>query len=392
MLICTINNIYNKLPYVYISLITKPQDLIKIMVSSSLHKYLNISKQNIDTDIIKWNHCKKYINPYEYIHTPPYSDKQGIAIYEPISRSFFKLIEIINQFNIFEYYKNVPISSFHLAEGPGGFIEAMLYMRNNDDDKYYGITLKSLSDNVPSWDKIKCKFPFNKHIVYEEDSSNDGDLMQPINFIQCVKKYKNSMQLITADGGFDFSVDYKKQEICSSKLILAQIIYALMIQKHQGSFILKMFDIFYKVSLEMIYILKTFYASVTICKPKTSRFANSEKYIICKGFLYTNTSEYYNTFLNILTHIENEPIHVSIASLLNFDLPLSFTQQIEELNCIFGKKQLRMINSTMQLVNNKQTLDKVNNYNIDKCVQWCINNKIPVNNHFDNKNIFTKHL
>ena len=31
---------------------------------------------------------------------------------------------------------NAECNSFHLAEGPGGFIEALSYMRNNPNDKY----------------------------------------------------------------------------------------------------------------------------------------------------------------------------------------------------------------------------------------------------------------
>ena len=38
-------------------------------------------------------------------------------------------------------YNHDPIRSFHLAEGPGGFIEAIQLMRMNTDDTYYGMTL-----------------------------------------------------------------------------------------------------------------------------------------------------------------------------------------------------------------------------------------------------------
>ena len=45
------------------------------------------------------------------------------------------------------------------------------------------------------------------------------------------------MDFLTGDGGFDFSIDYEKQEIASTKLVLAQIIYALMTQKLGGNFV-----------------------------------------------------------------------------------------------------------------------------------------------------------
>jgi hypothetical protein len=61
------------------------------------------------------------------------------------------MIEILNHYN-FLFDKN--IKSFHLAEGPGGFIEALQYVRNNDYDTYYGMTLTEGDNDVPKWDKI----------------------------------------------------------------------------------------------------------------------------------------------------------------------------------------------------------------------------------------------
>ena len=47
------------------------------------------------------------------------------------------------------------------------------------------------------------------------------------------------MDIVTGDGGFDFSVNYDDQEYLALKLILSQIAYALTIQKKGGIFILK---------------------------------------------------------------------------------------------------------------------------------------------------------
>ena len=65
------------------------------------------------------------------------------------------------------------------------------------------------------------------------------------------------MDIITRDGGFDFSIDFNNQEQNSVKLIFSQICYALAMQKQGGTFILKIFDIFTKSTLELIYILCT---------------------------------------------------------------------------------------------------------------------------------------
>ena len=199
------------------------------------------------------------------------------------------------------------------------------------------------------------------------------------------------MNIITGDGGFDFSIDYEKQEISSTKLVLAQIFYALMLQAKNGNFILKIFDIFYKSTTELIYLLNLFYQEVSVCKPKTSRFANSEKYIVCKFFRFNDTTEFYDSFLKILTSIQ-KPCY--IESIFNFNIPISFINSLEELNCIFGKKQLNTIHNTLMMIQERRNdkIERLRKSNIEKCIQWCSKNNIPCNNCFKPQNIFTKHL
>ena len=75
------------------------------------------------------------------------------------------------------------IQSFHLAEGPGGFIEAMIYMRNNRSDLHYGMTLLSEKRNIPKWNKIRSKFKFNPLC-----DLNMEQLIQETYFIQITLK------------------------------------------------------------------------------------------------------------------------------------------------------------------------------------------------------------
>ena len=89
---------------------------------------------------------------------------------------------------------------------------------------------------------------------------------------------------------FDFSIDFNKQETLAVRLILTQVLYAITLQSRNGTFILKMFDLFYKPSVEIIYLLSCLYNKVFIIKPNTSRYANSEKYIVCLNFKYENTN------------------------------------------------------------------------------------------------------
>jgi 23S rRNA U2552 (ribose-2'-O)-methylase RlmE/FtsJ len=392
MIVHNISQLTNKNILSSINLITEIKTA-PVYISHSLYHYLTKSKNMIDNNVSDWDYYKKYTNPYEFIHTQIVNTNDSVSQYKAVSRSFYKLIELVNFFNILEKYEYTNISSFHLAEGPGGFIEAMFYLRKNKSDKYYGMTLKSNDKTVPKWNKLQNKFRFNTNIVYENGSSQNGDLLNPENFKYCNEKYHNSMELITGDGGFDFSVNYEQQENTSTKLILAQVFYAIIMQKNGGHFTLKIFDIFRKSTIEIIYLLNYFYSSVTISKPNTSRFANSEKYIVCKNFKLYDSSEYFNKFYDILNKLYEKP-NDCIHSLLKFTIPLKFINEIEEINCILGKKQLATINTTLHLIQEKKQ-DKINKYkkiNIDKCIFWCQKHKIPYNTQNKPVNIFTSKI
>ena len=65
------------------------------------------------------------------------------------------MIEIINTFDIGTQKQGLDF--FHLAEGPGGFIEAFVKTRKNKDDNYVGMTLIDENNeiNVPSWKRAE---------------------------------------------------------------------------------------------------------------------------------------------------------------------------------------------------------------------------------------------
>ena len=76
-------------------------------------------------------------------------------------------------------------------------------------------------------------------------------------------------------------INKKKTCILNNKTIHA---YAITMQKKGGTFVLKVFDLFLKPSVQLLYLLSCCYEQVYIIKPYTSRTANSERYVICKGF------------------------------------------------------------------------------------------------------------
>ena len=351
-----------------------------IMISHSLARYLYEIKQRLESIEHDWDIHKKYTNPYEYIHSPTPHKKKCVSKYNPLSRSYFKMIEIINTFDL--RFDSKPINTFHIAEGPGGFIEAIANTRNCSHDSYIGMTiLDDKNDpNIPAWKKTQSFLQKNKNVYIERGKDGTGDILKLENFVYCKEKYGSSMDLITGDGGFDFSVDFNNQEVHVADLLMAQVFYALVMQKKGGSFVLKIFDSFMNHTLDLLYILSSFYESVYIVKPYTSRCANSEKYIVCKNFIYSNTSTFYNTLYDAFVKMTQNNGDKNVVRFLNLPLSYHFVIKMEEYNAVFGQQQLENIHYTISLIESKHKHDKLEQLlktNISKCIYWCNKYRIP---------------
>ncbi len=272
-----------------------------------------------------------------------------------------------------------------MAEGPGGFIEATAKLRNNKRDIYTGITLLNKKDgNIPGWKKSEKFIKKYENVNLDFGVSGNGDLYNENNFNYCINKYKNNQEIITADGGFDFSIDFNNQERMAVKLIFVQVAYAIGMQKMNGTFILKMYDLFLKSSIDIIHLLSMFYDNVYITKPNTSRYANSEKYIVCTKFRFKDSSFITHKLHDIIKVFNNIDINkYKITNILNIPLSLYLKNQLEEINSIFGQQQIENISNTFKLIYNndkrKEKLENIKVQNIGKCINWCIQNKIDYN-------------
>ena len=358
-------------------------------ISQSLAYYLYNIKEKITSKEKQWDVYKKYTNPYEYIHTVVPLKKKPVSKYKPLSRSYFKMIEIMN---IFHMNYREPIHSFHLAEGPGGFIEALVKSRNCKEDTYIGMTLldeNKNDSNIPAWKKSDLFLKSNPNVFLENGEDQTGNILSLENFEYVIKKYPSKMDLITADGGFDFSIDFNLQECSIGKLLFAQVAYALCLQKYKGKFILKIFDSFMQHTIDILYILSSFYEKVYIMKPQTSRYANSEKYIVCIGFLYDNHAGFYIHLVKCFEKMLESQLNP--LRFLNTEISYLFIKKMEEYNAIFGQKQIQNINYTLSLMETKTKLDKIETLiktNIQKSMDWCSKYNIPYNTLNTPTNIF----
>ena len=373
----------------------KFDEKIEVKINKTLATYLKQVKEQISSVniVTQWDNIKKYTNPYEYIHTPVPSYKFSVSRMKPLSRSFFKMIEIYNLFKFGDLYKKKTINTFHLAEGPGGFIEAFVFLRKNKLDTYRGMTLIDDNINVPGWKKAESFLRNHPNVKIETGADGTGNLYKTENLKYCMKKYQNSMEFITADGGFDFSVDFNKQELMAFRLIFSQIAFAVTMQKKGGCFVLKVFDVFLQSTVELIYFLCCFYEQVYIIKPHTSRHANSEKYIVCKYFKYRDTTEISKKFIAIFTVLSriNHKKYM-IKAIIDIPIQYYYLCQLEEINAVIGQQQIENILMTIKMIEDqnwsKDHVTKIKNQNVKRCIHWCLKHNINYNKNIQPCNMF----
>lgn len=333
-----------------------------------------------------WDKAKKLSNDYELIHLPNKKIKsESVALYEPLSRSYFKLWELICDFDLLNDRANQKILIAGLAEGPGGFLEAALNYRKkyfSIIDDIYGITLKSSNKDVPGWKKANDFLNSNTNIIISYGKDETGNIYNLENIKHFANLIRRKAFLVTADGGFDFSIDFNKQEQLSYRIIFCEIVMALSIQELNGTFVCKFFDLYTPLTLKFIYLLKCLYKKVYITKPLTSRPANSEKYIVAKYFKGIKTS-YLEQLYNVVKSwgiIENNDLY--IYDVFDIRLPEKFKDTILKYNTSNYKSQIESINKTLSIIEHQGNLSSLN-LTIDeqakKAVEWCNKYDVEIN-------------
>lgn len=324
-----------------------------------------------------WDVAKRLTNPYEYLHSTPPSSKTPVAKKTPASRAYFKMIEILSSLPS-EFTDSPQMTSFHLAEGPGGFIEALVDVRASYEhvDKHFGITLLNEDSGTPGWRKGRRFLQMHPdRVVVYTGADGTGDIMNIDTFEQITTAHSSSMSLITGDGGIDFSLDYSKQEETAYPLIVAEAAYAVSLQAPGGTFILKVFDTVLSTTQSLLYSLSLVYESVCICKPYASRPGNSERYVVCTGFKPQNHAQLIEN-----AHITMKALCAGKTSFHCGPVPdAAFEYALSEISCILGQKQLENMAATFDLIcsNRKTSEERLVESSIALCIKWCRDNHIP---------------
>lgn len=349
-------------------------------INDSLFDIITTYKNKIN-DYYKnksWDRYKKLSNEYELIF---YSSNSvnNISLYTPVSRSFFKLWEILHDFQDEIKINSVnPLKCVFLAEGPGGFYEAFHEKRKDIHDECYGITLRSSNKTVPDWKMNKAS---QLHVSYGKDGTGNLYSMENIEYFANYVG-RNTVDFITADGGFDFSSDFNNQEEQSFRLILSEVLSALLLQKEGGSFLLKLYDCFNMETLKLLHILKIHYKKIYFIKPLTSRPANSERYILCHDFTLSPVNKYAEN-LDILKRLVSMYEHINIRKeMLHIPYEMSLLDNIVMFNLYYTMRQVYYIQRTINYIiffkkKNEEIIKAIIDKHKTKSIKWCKKYNIP---------------
>ncbi|KAK6641637.1 putative tRNA (cytidine(32)/guanosine(34)-2'-O)-methyltransferase [Polyplax serrata] len=187
------------------------------------------------------------------------------------ARSAFKLLQINEEFNIFENVTRV----VDLCAAPGSWSQVLsrkLYGGNSD-----GPSLESGKDIKIVAVDLQPMAPLPGVIQIQ------GDITKLSTAEEIIQHFSGSpAQLVVCDGAPDVTGLHDIDEFVQSQLLLAAFNITSHILMKGGTFVAK---IFRGKDVTLIYSqLKIFFEIVTVAKPRSSRNSSIEAFVVCQNY------------------------------------------------------------------------------------------------------------
>ncbi len=276
--------------------------------------------------------------------------------------------------------------------------------QKNIQNNIFSNSYEFIYTKIPEYNLSVSKLKFAENIYYDlVEISNSLNLFKNLTSnILCINKHIDIIKFIKNNNDIFFILNeipkledkmdfifYEIENSANINLYILDFIKIIMIilknQNSNGNCLLKINHLFYKPIIDLVYILNSIYKKVYIIKPSTSNNITHEKYILFTQFIDNNINidEMYNTFQQFLEkYTENK----NIISIIDFEIPLYFTNKINDINILFGQQQLEALNQNLSFNNDKLKIIIKNN--IQKSILWCEKNNIPHHKFIEKTNIF----
>ena len=374
---------YYILPKINTELILDPcvhlsMDKIIIFISQSIVSYLTKTTDSLHNllqidSTYSFKTLNEIVYPYEYLFSHLPASNLSICKAKPTSRMYYDMIEIYNTLKLSECLPNKNMTALYYGSHGSCVIDYMQFLRETLNDR--NILVEPIQDK-----RIGIVTPLN--------SGNPNALNEPT-YTPIPDDIANACDYIYYELPDKTYAD-TNQYILG---LLKAVKYMLMYQSSRGCMILKLGNTYYKPVIDILYIISSLYNKVYIIKPNTSNNIYDEKYLVCKTFAGTlqKKNQYLDKIDKIYTICFREQHEINIQSIVKNEISSYFLNKIEECNIIMGQQQIDAYDQMINLVKNKNKVDKVESlrkHNIQKCIHWCEKYKMPCNRFADKINIF----
>lgn len=257
----------------------------KIKELEVIKKNLATTKSKLDTYFARKNFGTLWKQFEPFIREKHIVSRLGNT--DSVSNAWLKCYEILIHFDIIDKDSNDTYLHFDNAAFPGSFVLATHHLvktKMKIDYKWIASSLYDIneSNKRPLEDSYGLyeNYPAN----WLMDKKNNGDVLLRETQERFHADYKDKVSLYTSDLGFDVSNDYNNQELIQLPANIGQILSGLLTLKAGGCFITKQYMNFEAITVSIIYAVSQLFDDFYICKPHTSRKANSETYLVGIGF------------------------------------------------------------------------------------------------------------
>lgn len=320
--------------------------LQKTRLSPSLTNYLFELQEN--TNSTEFKQLQKDIFNCSKGMLHRYSDTHSLF--------FFEIIEIIQTMHLNHYIdtisKNTPLSIF-----------SFFHQRDNLESK-----------KKTDIDAIKIiREPYKRASISGVETTKDHYFLAEPEMVYSLETFKQTY----------FNYGYKMHIILASSLdlqlsipeIIIQLCMILCIQAKKGVLIWKIEETYSDIMLDILYLVSSFYEKMYFIKPTIIDTSKSEKYVVCKGFLFENVYNVYSYLYPLVSQMSVFRLtpDIYIDRILKTDIAYFFVSKLEEINYIFGQVQLEQLHYLSLLVSHKYRYDKVQNIskmNNQKIQEW----------------------
>lgn len=297
-----------------------------------------------------------------------------ISIYKAMTPSYYLMIEIQDLLDVLDTYKHQSIHTFHMSKCNPGIIEAIDQYRNqHSKDKHTCIYSDVWKDHENYLEK-------NKNINFDDNLSYNIFNLEHLAHSQ-KHNYRQYDFITFFDDCENAHIDIPYDNVNICDIVCLKVIYAVVMQKLNGTLIFKIPNTTTRIYHELLFILSILYQKVVIMKPHVSDLYTSEKFVICKQLLpHGSLVKLYDFGISIIFKVTQREKEFHLTNLIGTDLPLHFMNRINECNVIIGQQQLDVMNNVNIMMNTPHMEEKLHmltkraSY---KSTQWCQKHQIP---------------